>query len=75
MEIPRASKAVVTRFLGAVGAAPIDAVPAGTKEGASASHTHRRGTRRVRTDGRAPFARGHFGEVWRARAVGRGGEG
>jgi hypothetical protein len=32
MEIPRASKAVVTRFLGAVGAAPIVQAPAGRKE-------------------------------------------
>ena len=59
------------------GAAPIDAVPAGTKEGASASANPRRsgaaGEGYVPTE-RAPFARGHFGEVWRARAVGRGGE-
>ena len=72
MEIPRASKAVVKRFLGAVGAAPIDAVPAGTKEGASA-RSGAAGEGYVPTE-RAPFARGHFGEVWRARAVGRGGE-
>ena len=80
MEIPRASKAVVTRFLGAVGAAPIVQAPAGRKEkkkknGASASPTRSgaAGEGYVPTE-RAPFARGHFGEVWRARAVGRGGE-
>ena len=72
MEIPRASKAVVKRFLGAVGAAPIDAVPAGTKEGAP-RRSGAAGEGYVPTE-RAPFARGHFGEVWRARAVGRGGE-
>jgi serine/threonine protein kinase len=80
MEIPRASKAVVTRFLGAVGASPIVQAPAGRKEkneknGASASPTRSgaAGEGYVPTE-RAPFARGHFGEVWRARAVGRGGE-
>jgi serine/threonine protein kinase len=74
MESPRASKAVVRRFLGAVvGAAPIDAVPAGTKEGASPRRSGAAGEGYVPTE-RAPFARGHFGEVWRARAVGRGGE-
>ena len=75
MEIPRASKAVVTRFLGAVGAAPIGAPIVGTEKGASASPKRTRAEAEgyVPTE-RAPFARGHFGEVWRARAVGRGAE-
>ena len=76
MEIPRASKAVVTRFLGAVGAAPIGAPIVGTEKGASASPKRTRAEAEgyVPTE-RAPFARGHFGEVWRARGRARGREG
>ena len=77
MEIPRASKAVVTRFLGAVGAAPIAQAPLqgriGKKRMKKAKRSGAAGEGYVPTE-RAPFARGHFGEVWRARAVGRGNE-
>ena len=74
MEIPRASKAV-ERFLGAVGVAPVGKSPVGSETGASASpkRSRARAERYVPME-RAPFARGHFGEVWRARAVGRGAE-
>jgi serine/threonine protein kinase len=61
MEIPIASKAIVTRFFGALGAVPL------MKE----KKTTTRGVRgRYIPTERTPFARGHFGEVWRARAVG-----
>jgi hypothetical protein len=82
MEIPRASKAVVTRFLGAVGAAPIVQAPAGRKEKKKKKRrvrvpdAVRRGGRRVRPDGARAFrARALRRGVARARGRARGREG
>ena len=72
MEIPKASKAIVARFLGAIGSVPLVKEKA-VKEKANSNDDARRTTESsggyIPTE-RAPFARGHFGEVWRARAVG-----